>query len=400
MVKKIGILTSGGDSGGLNAAIQTAVKTAHKFGWEAYGIRKGFEGLIRNDMFPLTDQDVDGIQTQTGTILQTSRVNPFDYNGIVGDREFVNEDVSRLLLDNAQEQGLDDIVVLGGNGSLSIVPRLIEAHAPDITFIAIPKTMDGDLQEYSLGLDTAINRSQQVLEDFIPVLKSSGSIGIVELYGRDVGRVAFKSGISAGSDVILIPEIAIDLDHLCNFIANKYNERAKSNTSPYVLITVAEGTANPTTTQKVHHNDSHSTSGPKRLGGIGNVLAHLIYEGLNQDERILSHTSRLDIKVQSPTYDVRGGETMYTDSYVGQKLGAAAIHYLGNSNETGMAIINCTVDGQIETMPITDLIKPSYVHMGSLELFERSGLHYFGRDPGNDIFIPSITRGTGVNVTR
>ena len=390
MSKKIGIFTGGGDCGGLNAAIEAVVKSASNEGWEVYGIRRGWEGLILNIMHPLHISDVDGIHSKTGTILQTSRTNPYKFTGELNGQNLTEANVSGKVIETAKRTGLEAIIVCGGNDTLSVIPRLTADYGTDITFTGIPKTMDGDLQTYSLGLDTAVERAKRVLEDFIPLLKANGSIGIVEFFGRDVGRVTFKAGIAAGADVILIPEIPVDLDYICNFIAEKYDKRAERNRGvSYVLVAVAEGTEHPLTQKKVFQNKGEDSFGNRRLGGVSNVLAKLIESKIKSDPRITRHTGKLDIKLQTPTYDVRGGETSYSDSYIGQKLGLAAVLYLKNGAQSGMAVVDFNEHGKIELMPIQKLIEPRPVHIRVLELFERSGLYCFGRKPGEQGYKPT-----------
>ena len=170
------------------------------------------------------------------------------------------------------------------------------------------------------------------------------------------------------------------------------------NKNPYILVVVAEGTLNPSTGKKVYLRDEGKGGSLKRLGGVGTVIANLLYRRLQHDPRITAHTNRLDIKIQTPTYDVRGGETMYTDSYVAQKLGAAAVQYLKNGAQTGMAVVNFDEDGNIEVVPISELIKPNLVHTEVLRLFERSGLYCFGREPGKELYAPPVSLGKSVNV--
>ena len=393
MTKKIGILTGGGDCGGLNAAIESVVKSATNEGWEVYGVRRGWEGLILDAMRRLSISDVDGIHSETGTILQTSRTNPYSFTGRLNGLDLRNGNVSRRVIETAGEHGLDAIIACGGNDTLGVIPRLMEDYGSDITLIGIPKTMDGDLQTYSLGLDTAINRAKQVLEDFIPILMANSSIGIVELFGRDVGRVTFKAGIAAGADVILVPEVPIDIGYTCNFIADRYGQRARQNGgAPYILMAVAEGTEHPATQKKVYQEKGKDSFGNGKLGGISEVLAKLIEDSLKGDTRIAAHTGKLDIKLITPTYDVRGGETSYSDSYVGQKLGTAAVRYLKNGAESGMAVVSFNEHGQIELMPIQELIKPRPVHMEVLKIFEMSGSYCFGRKPAGDYKPAAIVR--------
>lgn len=386
MTKKIGILTGGGDAGGLNAAIEAATKSAIREGWEVYGIRRGWEGLIFNDTFLLNVSGVDGIHSATGTKLQTSRTNPFNYTGVINGKNLERNDVSKLVIENAKRAGLEAIIACGGDDTLGVIPKLIATYGSNMPiFVGIPKTMDGDLQTYSLGLDTAINRAKQVIEDFVPVLTANGNIGIVELFGRDVGRVAFKAGIAAGADVILIPEIPVDLGCTCNFIADRYDERARNNNGvSYVLIAVAEGTQLPLSNQQMYQGDGKDSFGHSRLGGIGEELKKLLNGLLKDDPRITAHTKKLDIKTLRPAYDVRGGATSYSDSYIGQKLGLAAVLYLKNGAVSGMGVVNFNEHGQIELMPIEELTKPRPVHDKVLQLFEMSGLYCFGRRPGGD----------------
>ena len=382
MTKKIGILTGGGDCGGLNAAIEAVVKSATNEGWEVYGIRRGWEGLILDAMRPLSVSDVDRIHSETGTILQTSRTNPYKFAGKLNGQYHDKANVSELVIANAKRHGLEAVIACGGNDTLSVIPNLKKDYGDSITFIGIPKTMDVDLQTYSLGLDTAINRAKQVLEGFVPLLKANGSIGIVEFFGRDVGRVAFKAGIAANADVILIPEVPIELNYTFNFIAERYDAKAKQNGgSAYVLVAVAEGTEHPLTRKKVYQTKGEDSFGNGKLGGIGDVLAKLIEDRLKDDPRILKHTEKLDIKIQTPTYHVRGGDTMYSDSYVGQKLGLGAVQYLKNGAQSGMAVVDFNEWGNIEVMPISRLIEPRLVHAEVMRLFEMSGLYCFGRKP-------------------
>src|SRR3989338_5082629 len=139
MSKKIGIFTGGGDCGGLNAAIEAVVKSASKEGWEVYGIRRGWEGLILNIMHPLHISDVDGIHSKTGTILQTSRTNPYKFTGELNGQNLTEANVSGKVIETAKRTGLEAIIVCGGNDTLSVIPRLTADYGTDITFTGIPK---------------------------------------------------------------------------------------------------------------------------------------------------------------------------------------------------------------------------------------------------------------------
>ena len=397
MVKRIGILTGGGDAPGLNAVIESATRSAIHEGWEIDGVLRGWEGLILGNFMPLRISDVEGAHSDSGTLIQTSRTNPYNFTGYIDGQHFVRTNVSARVVENAAKKGLEGLIVIGGDDTLSPIPKLIKDYGSDIVLVGVPKTMDGDLQVYSLGLDNAINRAKEFIDRFKPVLSANGNIGIIELFGRHVGRVTFKAGIAAGADVILIPEVPVDIDYLADFIAQRYDERAKRNNGvSYVLIAVAEGTRHPTTHEEVYQTPGEDSYGHGKLGGIGDKIALLIQERLAKDQRILRHISGLDIKTQRVTYDLRGGETLYSDSYVGQKLGAAAILAIKNGIQPGMVVVNFNENGQIEALPAEDVVKRRHVHIEVLNLFERFGLYCFGRRPNQELYAPVIFKQGGI----
>ena len=167
MVSTIGILTGGGDCGGLNAVTEASVKTGHHLGVKVVSIRRGWGGLILNNMRLLSLPDVEGISSQTGTVNLTGRENPYKFTGELDGQYFEDANVSKRVIGNAKKNGLEGLIVCGGDDTLSVVPRMIGDYGNSIPMVGVPKTMDGDLQVYSLGLDTAINRAQQVLQDFV-----------------------------------------------------------------------------------------------------------------------------------------------------------------------------------------------------------------------------------------
>ena len=390
-------MTGGGDAPGLNAVIESATRSAIHEGWEIDGVLRGWEGLILGNFMPLRISDVEGAHSDSGTLIQTSRTNPYNFTGYIDGQHFVRTNVSARVVENAAKKGLEGLIVIGGDDTLSPIPKLIKDYGSDIVLVGVPKTMDGDLQVYSLGLDNAINRAKEFIDRFKPVLSANGNIGIIELFGRHVGRVTFKAGIAAGADVILIPEVPVDIDYLADFIAQRYDERAKRNNGvSYVLIAVAEGTRHPTTHEEVYQTPGEDSYGHGKLGGIGDKIALLIQERLAKDQRILRHISGLDIKTQRVTYDLRGGETLYSDSYVGQKLGAAAILAIKNGIQPGMVVVNFNENGQIEALPAEDVVKRRHVHIEVLNLFERFGLYCFGRRPNQELYAPVIFKQGGI----
>lgn len=275
-IKRIGILTGGGDCPGLNAAIRAVVKAGiGNYHWEIYGIEMGFEGLMKKLVRPLGPDDVRGIINKGGTILgATRRHDPFHYQEKVGE-EIKTVDRSQVVLQHASELGLDALVVLGGDGTLTIAQRLWEMGLP---LVAVPKTIDNDLSgtDVSIGFRTAVMTAMEALDKLHSTAESHHRVMVVELMGNKAGWIALESGIAGGVDVILIPEIPFSVERACEKIAER-----KRLGRPFSMVVVSEG-AKAAGQQEVYVDPQHY-----RLGGISQQVASEIEKRSGSETRVL-----------------------------------------------------------------------------------------------------------------
>lgn len=304
-MKKIGVLTSGGDCAGLNATIRAIVLHATRtYGHEVIGILDGTTGLIRRplDTIKLTPELSDRALLKIGgTILgSTNKANPFFYpcdDGTVQDK-------SDDLIAGYKELGLDALIGIGGDGSLKILLEL--ALKSDMNLIAIPKTIDNDLgyTELSIGYSTVLDIGTEALDRLHSTAASHHRVMILEVMGRDAGHIALGSGIAGGADVILIPEIPYSLDALCDHLKKIQNTGRKD-----ILIVVAESVKRQDGTNVVMQNN-----GRIRYGGIGHYLGDIIAQATNLETRVtvLGHVQR-------------GGTPNALDRLLGSAFGAYAV---------------------------------------------------------------------------
>ncbi|TAK02260.1 6-phosphofructokinase [bacterium] len=281
--KRIGILTGGGDCPGLNAAIRAVVKAGIGiYNLEIYGIETGFEGLIQKLARPLALEDVRGILNKGGTILgATRRHDPFHYPEKVGE-ETKTVDCSRLVLQHASALGLDALVVLGGDGTLTIAERLWQMGLP---LVAIPKTIDNDLSgtDVAIGFRTAVMTAMEALDKLHSTAESHHRVMVVELMGNKAGWIALESGIAGGADVILIPEIPFTVEKACEKIIGRMKLGR-----PFSIVVVSEGA------KAVGHQEVYIDPQRHRLGGISQDVATEIEKctGLETRVLVLGHLQR------------------------------------------------------------------------------------------------------------
>ncbi len=233
-MKKIGVLTAGGDCPGLNAAIRGVGKTAIvKYGMEVIGIADGFLGLINKDYFPLKEEMLSGILTLGGTILGTSREKPFKKTGPL------SIDKPKLINEHYKELGLDCLVCIGGNGTMKTATRLAKEG---LNIIGIPKTIDNDVwgTDQTFGFDSALGICTDAIDRLHSTANSHKRIMVIEIMGHDAGWLTLYAGMAGGGDVILIPELDYDIDAVCNYLM----ERARKKKA-YSIVVVAEGIKHP-----------------------------------------------------------------------------------------------------------------------------------------------------------
>ncbi len=289
-IRRIGILTGGGDCPGLNAVIRAVAKTAmRQYGIECVGIEDGFLGLIENRTRPLSFRDVSGILTRGGTVLgSNNKANPTRFCvGYDGSGEPIFRDVTDRCLDTVARNRLDAMVVIGGDGTMACAAPLVRAG---VNVIGVPKTIDNDLvgTEITFGFLTAVATATDALDRLHSTADSHHRVMICEVMGRNAGWIALHSGVASGSDVILLPEIPFEVDVLADFV----NARMR-NGPGFAIVVVAEGAKPAGGAQVVARNDPTSHD-PIRLGGIGAYVAKQLEDRTTAEVRttVLGHIQR------------------------------------------------------------------------------------------------------------
>ncbi len=279
---RVGILTGGGDCPGLNAVIRAVAKSLMvEHGAEVIGFEEGFLGLIERRSRALSYRDVSGILARGGTILGThNRANPLKYFGAGG------ADVSDQVVAYYEELGLDGIIVLGGDGTMSMCHAMSQKG---MRFVGVPKTIDNDLMgtERTFGFDTAVAIATDAVDRLQTTGQSHGRVMILETMGRYAGWIGLHAGIAGGADVILIPEIPYDIEE----VARVCRERERHQR--FTVIVVAEGAMPQGGSFTVRETDESSPD-PIRLGGIANALKLQLEERVDSEVRatILGHIQR------------------------------------------------------------------------------------------------------------
>jgi ATP-dependent phosphofructokinase / diphosphate-dependent phosphofructokinase len=281
MSKRLGVLTGGGDCPGLNAVIRAVTRRSLDRGYEVVGIREGWRGLVEGRLEPLDYRAISGILPRGGTIIGTSRTNPFKLEG----------GVERVL--EHFRDGLGALVVIGGEDTLGVAARLWEEQA--LPVVGVPKTIDNDLSatDYTFGFDTAVFVATEAIDRLHTTAEAHNRVMVVEVMGRHTGWIAVMSGIAGGADVILIPEQPITVEDACAELRRRH-ERGKD----FSIVVVSEGyelTYGSGETRQVAQEPSASNQfGHVRLGGVGDVLAREIEERTGYETRVtvLGHVQR------------------------------------------------------------------------------------------------------------
>src|SRR5690606_27774972 len=281
MVQRIAINTGGGDAPGLNAVIRAVALSALNRGWEVFGIRNGYEGLLEDDpelLIQLSHEAVRGIGHLGGTILgTTNRGDPFNYP-VFRDGKWIPTDVADRLVQRFKDLGFDALVALGGDGSMSIAQRLMERGLPQV--IGVPKTIDNDLKgtNVTFGFATAVETTTEALDRLHSTAQAHERVMVVEVMGRHAGWIALHAGVSGGADVILIPEIPFSFERVCEKIRARYR-RGRN----FAIVVVSEG-AHELGGDVVYKQGKDLFKEHAVLGGIGERLARRVeqetgYEG-------------------------------------------------------------------------------------------------------------------------
>ncbi|MEM7754130.1 MAG: ATP-dependent 6-phosphofructokinase [Planctomycetota bacterium] len=322
-VKRIGILTGGGDCPGLNAVIRAVTKDAVNHGIEVFGIRDGFLGLIEDNVEPLDRESVAGIIVDGGTILGSSnKANPTAFvTGLDDAGKPIVEDVSDRCMATIEKYGLQALVCLGGDGTMSAAAPFADRG---INCIGVPKTIDNDLwgSELTFGFQTAVDTATDALDRVHSTAASHHRTIVVEVMGRNAGWLALSAGIASGSDVILLPEIPFDMDDVCNTV-NKRVARGARGT----IVCVSEG-AKPEGGEQIVDRVDPTSPDPIRLGGIAKWVAGKIEDGTGIETRsvVLGHVQR-------------GGGPVASDRVLATRFGHAAAELLRKGKRNRLVVM-------------------------------------------------------------
>ena len=327
---RIGLLTGGGDAPGLNAVIRAAVLAAINRGWDVLGIRHGFNGLLDGEVEPLTRESVRGIGHMGGTILRTTnRGNPFRLRTTLPDGSVTEEDKSDLLLSNAERYGVDAIIAIGGDGTLTIAKQLGDKG---MKIVAVPKTIDNDVccTITTFGFDTAVNTAIEAIDKLHTTAESHDRVLVIEVMGRDAGFIALHSGVAASADVVLIPEIPYDIEKVCE----KIQDRDRSGRF-FSIVVVAEGA--------IARGEMRETDRGKYHISAAEFLATEIHERTGKECRslVLGHLQR-------------GGTPTGYDRLLATRFGAAAVRAVENEKWGEMVALQSP---HIVTVPITEVLR-------------------------------------------
>lgn len=306
----IGILTGGGDAPGLNAVIRAIVRRSLNYGFNVYGIRNGWKGLLDGTIEQMDLNSINGILHRGGTILGTSRTNPFKV-----------ENGEKLIKENIEKHKIDVICAIGGEDTLGVANRLSEMG---YNVVGVPKTIDNDLNatDFTFGFDTAVNIAMEAIDRLHTTAESHNRVMVVEVMGRHTGWIALYAGLAGGADVILIPEKPFDLEEVAEIIRSRH-KRGKN----FSIVVVSEGAK--IKTEEIADKDGSlivsslekDAFGHVRLGGIGNVLAQEIEKrtGFETRATILGHIQR-------------GGSPTAYDRILATRFGVAAVDLIKQGN--------------------------------------------------------------------
>ncbi|HOW36003.1 MAG TPA: ATP-dependent 6-phosphofructokinase [Candidatus Omnitrophota bacterium] len=298
-MKKIGILTGGADCPGLNSVIRAVVRKGMQEGYVVTGIKNGWTGLIDNDMRILDLKAISGILDRGGTILGTSRMNPLK-----------DPQTVKVMKENYKRSGIDALIAVGGEDTLTVAFKM---HQEGLKIVGVPKSIDNVLSgtDYTFGFDTAVNIAAECIDRLHTTAESHHRIMVVEVMGRYTGWVAVEAGIAGGADFVLIPEMPINIQEVCDALRNRH-KRGKT----FSIIVVAEGAQLNGRCSSTWNEDENNIDdfGHRRYGGIGELLAKTIEKDTGYETRVsvLGHIQR-------------GGSPSAFDRVLGTRFGVKAV---------------------------------------------------------------------------
>ncbi len=344
--KKIAVLTGGGDAPGLNAVIYALSRTCiNKYGYELIGYKFGYRGLYNNDFMPLTTETTTGILHQGGTILRSSnKDNLFDYPIKQPDGSIIKKDVSHVAVENLKKEGVDVLVVLGGDGTLTSARDFARMG---VKVIGVPKTIDNDLRatDRTFGFDTAVNIVTESLGRLHTTAEAHHRVIVVEVMGRTAGWIALHSGLAGSADVILIPEIPFTIDNVVKKIRER-DEKGKH----FTIIVVTEG-AKPKDGEAVVGKVVSDSPDPIRYSGISAKIAAELEERLNINETDFNMGHEVRNVILGHVQ--RGGDTSPYDRILSVRYGVAAAELIHKEQYGNMVSF---LDGKMTHVSLEDVI--------------------------------------------
>jgi len=383
-IKRIGVITSGGDAGGLNAVIKGVAREAYAHGIESVVIPNGYAGL-----YNLVD-------LHNVVVLNAERVSRIEASLAGSEAGHSRVKISKIsdpqryerIKEGLKKFGIDALIISGGDDTGSVV---VDLGAQGIPCVHVPKTMDLDLQPYSVGGDSAINRIAVMVRDLKTTGMSHNRVMVVEVFGRYVGHTALRGGIGAEADCILIPEVPVDFDVVYEHIKDTYFariERSDVKAGTYMMV-VAEGIK--TASGELLYDESAGVDafGHKKLAGAGKYVRQQIEKRLKTDPKVKEFMKRAgmyapgvyeipEVREVAPSHLVRSGQTSAYDVNFGYRAGAAAVLLL-LEGKTGNTVVD--VNGnKISYMTTSEAIKRREVDVSEIALFETLGI-CFGRRP-------------------
>jgi len=335
--KRIGVMTSGGDCPGLNAAIRAVVKSAiNNYGYEVIGFRDGYRGLVRNSFVQMDLSDVSGILDKGGTILgTTNRYNPFSAM-FDKDGEKTVKDMSNRIVENISMHDVECLVIIGGDTTIKYAARLSEKGVP---IVVVPKTIENDIYgtDVTFGFNTAVNTATLAIDKLHSTAESHHRVMILEVMGRASGWIALESGIAGGADVILIPEIPYDI----NKVARSILER-KNAGKGFSIIVMAEG-ARPVgdSTANNEPDDGYFNGDIGKACGSSSFLAKEL-------ERLTSIENRITVL----GYLQRGGDPSPYDRVLATRFGASAVNLIEKGEYNKMICMDHDI---IKSVPLQEV---------------------------------------------
>jgi len=323
---KVGVLTGGGDCPGLNAVIRAVVRTLHNSGSETLGLLEGWRGAIEGNYVELKPEHTDGIIDRGGTILGSSRTNPYKKA----------DNVDRLV-ETWNRLGLGALIAIGGDDTLGVASKLF--HDRGLATIGVPKTIDNDLSstDVTFGFDTSINIVMEAVDRLRTTAESHRRIMVIETMGRHAGWICCYSGVATAADYILVPEVEVDINHMCELL-----KRRRAGGKPYGIVLVSEGAKLPQDPNFVTQDAEVDDFGHVKLGGIGEIVADIIEKHTGFETRVvtLGHLQR-------------GGPPSAYDRVLGTRLGIHAARLVIQKNFGRMVALRGT---KIVSVPLAEAV--------------------------------------------